>query len=359
MPDLPTPPHRLSRLLLACSLFLWLTGCKDELPADQRWQATVTEQIVAGYTELSRLAEKQDSQVESFCAAPTDTGLGKMQNRWRQTMDAWQRLQWVQFGPAQAARDRLQYWPEQTADHLRQTLHHLLDGHHAITADSLTRADPALQGLSAQELLVFGSTQADTKIDPEMFKGRPCDLLRANARLTARHSQQLAAQWQEKDWLLDWFVPPPQEGKTAGQLRNAQLLDALTAHVDSIVRIKLNQAESWRSQHSLANIQQNLLSLQQLTSPDKGYGLFLFLKDRQQKDRAEALVIKLDNVHLALQQIKPPLAGALQQEDQQSAIEACRQSLRELADFLRTEVAPALTAPTNSPAQPAPSMLLD
>lgn len=342
------------RLLLTCCLLLPLVACKDEIPDSQRWQATATRQIVEDHRTFARLAQKQRDQAESFCASPGAQGLKKIQARWRDTMNAWQRLQWVRFGPITRDNDdwKLQFWPDKK-NILQRKVQDILDGTDPITTESLARASVMVQGLSAQELLLFDPAFATV----ERFSGRQCDLLLANTRLTARVVKRLAQQWEDPQWLRDWFNPNPRPGVTAAQIRNSELLDAMLTQVERIKRDKLGEplglktrdkkpngyfAESWRSQHSLVNIRHNLQALQQLASPSEGYGLFLLLKEKQQDTVAEELIIRLDNVDLALQQIHGPLQDAVTDVAQQDALQSSYRSVGELASFIKQKLAPAL-----------------
>lgn len=344
---------KLFPIVIGC-LLLALSACKDDIPEAQRWQVTATRQIVDDHQTFARLAQKQREQAESFCASPGAHGLKKMQMRWQDSMDAWQRLQWVRFGPITRDNDdwKLQFWPDKK-NVLQRKVQEILNGADPITAESLSRASVMVQGLSAQELLLFDPAFAEL----ERFKGRQCDLLLANTRLTARVVKRLAEQWQDKDWLQEWFHPAPRPGVTAAQIRNGELLDAMLTQVEKIKLDKLGEplglktrdkkpngyfAESWRSQHSLANIRHNLQALQQLASPAEGYGLFLLLKDKQQDAVAEELIIRLDNVELALQQIQLPLREAVADASQQAALQASHRSVGELASFIKQKLAPAL-----------------
>lgn len=343
-----------NRLLLGIILVvgILLASCKQDVGEGQRWQASITRTVVADYRQLARLAQKQRSQAESFCAAPSAAGLQKLQNRWRDTMSVWQRLQWVRFGPAIQTdlHDRLQFWPERDSAVLRE-VQAVLQRPGTITQQGLEQASVALQGLSTQELLLFDSEFAQL----ERFRGSQCELLRASTRLTAKNAKRLSQAWQDKQWLDQWFHAAPHPDTRVAQVRNRQLLVALLAQVEMLRDDKLgapmgltiqeadgNRAESWRSRHSLVNLQQNLKALQHAVSPDRGYGLFLFLKDQQQEALAEELVIAVDNLHLALQQVQGPLRDAVADPEQRAALQVAYDSADTLAQLLRHQVAPAL-----------------
>lgn len=342
--------------ILLAGLLLLLSGCKDDMTPDQRWVATATRQIVEHHQALARLTEKQHEQAMSFCANPSAPALEKMQQRWRDSMGAWQQLQWVRFGPiSENNLDwKLQFWPDKK-NILQRKVQGILDSGEPITPESLAKASVVVQGFSAQELLLFDAAFAV----PEQFhQSRQCALLLANTRLTADVAQRLDDHWQDKIWLKRWLQPQATVAdQTAAASRGGDVLDALLAQVERIKLDKLGEplglktrdkkpngyfAEAWRSQHSLANIQHNLAAVQALITPEKGYGLFQYLKDRQQPALADELVIRIDNVHLALQQISPPLRQAVMDDEQRKTVEACARSVGELASFLKQQVAPAL-----------------
>lgn len=339
-------------LLMLCAILL--AACKQDLPEEQRWQGSVTRALVDDHQTLRRLAQKQHEQAESFCSAPSEAGLQKLQNRWRDTMTAWQHLQWVRFGPVITDNDhwKLQFWPDKK-NLVQRKVQELLRSEAPMTPETLEKASVVAQGLSAQELLLFDSQFAQV----EKFPGRQCDLLRVSTQRVANVSERLTRNWQDKEWLAEWFHPAPRPGVSVAQVRNGEILDALLAQVEIIKNDKLGEpmglktrdktpngyfAESWRSQHSLANIQQNLKAVQQTVSPAKGYGLFLYLKDQQHSEVAEELIILLDNLHLALQQIQGPLSEAVTDPQQQESLNAAHRSAGALASFLKQKVAPAL-----------------
>lgn len=345
--------QRFGRMLALCIAVL-MVACKQDVPEQQRWQATVTQQIVTHHNTLTRLSQKQREQAESFCEAPSESGLLKLQNRWLDTMAAWQQLQWVRFGPVTRNNEawKLQFWPDKK-NIVQRKVQTLLRGQEPITAGSLSQASVVVQGFSAQELLLFDPAFAQV----EKFAGRQCDLLLASSRLTARVARGLAEDWKDKAWLEEWFNPAPRPGITAAQMRNGQILEALLAQVEVIKNDKLGEpmglktrdkkpngyfAESWRSRSSLANIRHNLKAVQQTVSPDEGYGLFLYLKDQEQDKVAEDLIIQMDNLHLALQQIQAPLNNAVTDPQQQPALQAAHRSAGTLASFLKQKVAPVL-----------------
>lgn len=269
-----------------------------------------------------------------------------MQAAWRESMASWQHIQWLRMGPIAQDNDdwKLQFWPDKK-NILQRKMQDILDGSEPVGADSLAHASVVVQGFSAQELLLFDAQFATV----EKFAGRQCDLLRASTALTARVGQKLDDAWQDETWLQRWASP--------AQVRNGEILDALLAQIERIKNDKLGEpmglktrdkkpngyfAESWRSENSLANLQHNLLAVQQLIRPAQGYGLFQYLKDSQQQAVADELVIRLDNAQQALQQIKPPLTAAVTDTAQQPALQNAHRALGELATFCKQKLAPAL-----------------
>ena len=350
-----SPLFQVMMMVLAVGSAMLLASCKQDLSADQRWLETATRQIVQDHRELAELTAKQHEQAQSFCRAPSEAGLAKMQERWRKSMAAWQRLQWLRLGPITHDNDdwKLQFWPDKK-NILQRKIQVILDGTDPVTADTLSHASVVVQGFSAQELLLFDAGFASV----EKFQSRQCDLIMASTALTAKVAGRLADAWQDKSWLQTWFSPAvTHEGVTPAQTRDGELLDALLAQSEKIKAAKLGEpmglktrdkkpngyfSESWRSQNSLANIHSNLAAFQQLATPKQGYGLFQYLKDKKHDDIAEQLVIHLDNVLLAMQQIQLPLSQAVMDPSQQDALQASVRSLGELETFLKKQLAPAL-----------------
>ncbi len=339
-------------ILLVCGASL-LAGCKDELPEDQRWLMTVTEQIVQDHQQLAALTDKTHEQAQSFCRTPSENGLQKMQERWRNSMAAWQRVQWVRFGPVSRDRngEKLQFWPDKD-NILQRQVQLMLEGAAPVDADSLAEASVAVQGLSVQELLLFDSAFNTLA----RFPGRQCDFLVANAALTARLAKHLLEGWQDTEWLSSWLQPKVQNpGEASTQSRDGELLGAIVAQLEKIKTEKLGIpmgssgqkpnayfAESWRSDSSIANMQHNLDGLKHLVTPPKGYGLYQYLKEKQHGDVADELVIRLDNVYLALQQIVLPMHQAETEPGQEQALQHSLRTLDELVALFRQKVTSAL-----------------
>lgn len=347
--------RKMRSLLLLSIALLSLTACKDDMTPEQRWLATTTEQIQRGYQQLSAQTHAQQQAADAFCQQPDAPGLQTMQAAWRESMAAWQHIQWLRIGPIAQDNDdwKLQFWPDKK-NILQRKMQDILDGNEPVSVDSLAHASVVVQGFSAQELLLFDPQFATV----EKFAGRQCDLLRASTTLTARVGQKLADAWQDETWLERWVTPvATQAGLAPAQIRNGEILDALLAQIERIKNDKLGEpmglktrdkkpngyfAESWRSENSLANLQNNLLAVQQMVRPKQGYGLFQYLKDSQYQAVADELVIKLDNAQQALQQIKPPLTSAVTDAAQQAALQNAHKALGDLATFCKQKLAPAL-----------------
>lgn len=348
---------RIARLFILTCLLLPLFACKDDMTPEQRWLAFTTEQIMQGYADLADQASELEHTAADFCQQPDSAGLQKTQDAWRAAMASWQRMQWLRLGPITQENDdwKLQFWPDKK-NILQRKAQELLDRNEIITADSLAHASVVVQGFSAQELLLFDPQFAN----PEHFSApsRQCELLRAATERTAIVTDKLAASWQDTSWLERWATPAVSNPALApAQVRNGELIDALLAQVERMKTDKLGEpmglknrdrkpngyfAESWRSDNSLANLHNNLMVLQRLTRPEKGYGLFLYLKEKNQQAVADELVIRIDNAQLALRQIQPTLVSAVTQPDQQAALQTAYRTLGELASFIKQPLAPAL-----------------
>lgn len=348
---------KIAHLFLLAGLLLPLFACKDNLTPEQRWLAFTTEQILQGYAGLAEQSAALQQSANDFCQHPDSAALKKTQDAWRAAMADWQRMQWLKLGPITRDNDdwKLQFWPDKK-NILQRKAQELLDYNEPITADSLVHASVVIQGFSVQELLLFDPQFAT----PEKFSANPrqCDLLRAATERTALVTQKLSDSWHDKSWLQTWATPPVTHADiTPAQVRNGELVDALLGQVEKAKTDKLGEpmglknrdkkpngyfAESWRSDNSLANLQNNLWVLQQLTRPEEGYGLFLYLREKNQQAVADELVIKLDNAQQAVRQIQPTLFSAVTLPEQQAALQNSYRALGELATFIKQKLAPAL-----------------
>ncbi len=92
--------HRVSKISaygLAAILIIFASGCG---PSDKtRALESTAASIVEGYEALALESRNLNQQAQQFCADPDNAGLQKTQAQWKTAMDAWMRIQPINFGP--------------------------------------------------------------------------------------------------------------------------------------------------------------------------------------------------------------------------------------------------------------------
>ncbi len=200
-------------------------------------------------------------------------------------MEAWQRVQPLDFGPLRAGDGpaRFEYWPDRRGIGARQLARVLKSEDPGVTsAESLAGKSVALGDLQALERLLFGDADGPSVLDP--FR---CAYARAIAELQAARAAALLAAWEGPDGQAAAMRDAVQGNELYYDAAEAvrDYLGALTHGLQTVAEAKLEPvlghdtktarpraAESWRSGHSLANISANLATLEALVAAPEGLG---------------------------------------------------------------------------------------
>lgn len=286
---------RTTLLTLACLMSagtLSLTGCGTKPPEAEFLQRLTDQVIVPQYASLQTTSTDLAQTLTQYCdATATAPTLAQVQQQWLNTMDAWQTVQPIQFGPV---RDKnlgweMQFWPDKknlTAKKVQQ----LLNSQDALDEPRLQKASVVVRGLPAIEYLLFDETLSATTQAP-----RQCQLL----RLTADHIQATSAQLRQ-GWSDDYqhtlLNPGPDNAQFPEALQAvAVVIDSYMTQLEQIKdrklaqplgiktskqRLNAYQLESWRSQHSRANVRNNISSIATLMN-EGGFYDYLVARDQQ------------------------------------------------------------------------------
>jgi len=249
------------------------------ITSDEGWTAinlkVTDELVIPAYENLQTASLDLQAASVNFCRAPVTTSLRQLQAAYIGMMDAWQAVQHIQFGPITYFNwnFRMQYWPDERGTSGRQ-----LDAAIAaadagiLNVDSFSRQSVGIQGLPALERLLF----ADTALEDYQNNDYLCPL----SEMIAANLNEISAGVLER-W-LDEYRDVVLEPDSGGVFEDAEdlsieFLKALQESLSKIrdqkltpvigedfTRIRTRNAESWRSQRSLANIKFNVLALQTL-----------------------------------------------------------------------------------------------
>tara|TARA_R110000772_G_scaffold169101_1_gene280815 strand:+ start:3785 stop:4861 length:1077 start_codon:yes stop_codon:yes gene_type:complete len=249
------------------------------LTRDEEWTAinllVTDELVIPAYQNLQTSSLELVSATENFCSDISAENLNTLQAAFHQTMSGWQAIQHIQFGPITYFNwnFRLQYWPDERGTSARQLTTLIASQDESVlTTDMFARQSVGVQGLPALERMLFD--------DEPMNNFRNDSYLCLLSVTIARNINEISAgvlqRWVEEyraivlepvasgfyenaeDLSID-FLKALQEA--IAKIRDLKLAPALG---DSFAAARNREAESWRSERSLANIKVNLLALEPL-----------------------------------------------------------------------------------------------
>ena len=341
----------MNRFLIASLLLITLAGCAQQNKQDQ-WIEQVASEIQAGYGELNTQAVKLVETVQHHCAATVqaqEQSLVQVKAQWQATMLAWQRIQWVRFGPIATNNDdwKLQFWPDKK-NLVARKVQEILNQKQPITQKHIAEASVVIQGLSALEYLIY---------EPAVQRSH-CELLVAVAENVNVVSASLKTQWQSDGPFVTQWIQLSQTERAANLPNQAvgEVFDGLLAQMERIKLDKLGGplglknrtkkpngyfAESWRSGTSLNNIKANVAAFR-LIVEGQGVGLVALLKHNHQSDLAHQLLQQVIQIQDTLATINVPLNKAVLDETNRKQVEALHNEFGALNSLLKNKVAPAL-----------------
>jgi hypothetical protein len=116
--------------------------------------------IIPAYRQLETASVLLRDRTESFCKAPDETALEGLKSAFGRTMEAWQSVQHIRFGPVEYLMrgPRFQLWPDKrgsVSKHLSRLL--ASADRSALEPERFAQGSVAVQGLGALEVLLFDS----------------------------------------------------------------------------------------------------------------------------------------------------------------------------------------------------------
>lgn len=267
--------------IVAAGLLSLCAGVVTAQAADQpntNWTevnlAVTDAHVIPSYKVLATAAEELNAATAGFCAAPNAGALGALETNFHATMDAWQSVQHIQFGPLTYFNwnFRIQYWPDDNGTGARQLNALIAAKDPAVLAtDAFDRQSVGVQGFQALESLLFDATAlADLQADPYR-----CQVLQTIAANVAEIATGVSARWETE------FRATVETADERGFFESAEdaTIDYLKALVEPVRRIqeqklqgvlgatpeaaRVRRAESWRSARTLRNVKVNVAALEQ------------------------------------------------------------------------------------------------
>ncbi len=346
------------QLLLAsgCLVCLTVSPVNASQLSEQRWQefnlAAVQQHIIPNYQALAEQSSLLVTRVTAFCEDRSEQRLSAAKSQFKQTQQAWQNIQHIQFGPVTMLMRNfsLQYWPDKKNLGGRQ-LNALLKQASAGDApqynnEFFNRASVAVKGYPAIERMLF-----EEKLFAQLDSNPSyCPLLTAITEHIASNTQSIVTEWHAElanyhNYAEDALYQSPREAAT-------EILKTLVEPIEAIsdgkiaaplgktlAKMRWRKSESWRSQQSIENIRTNLKSLQHLFSGVFGASTKQLLIESGAGELAAEIDRQFSQINAALQQIAAPVAMQYQQQ-QFTQLNSVQQQLKKLSDNLLASMQP-------------------
>ncbi len=280
-------------------------------------QAIVNEHVMPGYRVLAQESKALEKATAQLCTNPNQQLLEQSRIQFRATLAAWQGIQHVTFGPIELLMRSysIQFWPDKknlTSKQLNKLLQ--AEDTATLTQEYFQTASIAVKGLPAMERVLFGD-DALAQIKASAYR---CEFIHAVSQYLQTQSQNTFNEWHEFQQEFSYLE------SEEGLYENAQeaTIDLMKAQVEPLEvirdlklirplgkkRAKAKRLESWRSEHSLQNLQINLNSLHHMYSGLEAYNLKQLLEEQGATDLAQGIETQFQALEAILSKLPAPLS---------------------------------------------------
>lgn len=256
-----------------------LGNAQSPINSDEQWAAinlqVTDELVIPAYQNLAESAQLLRDVTVNFCEVPDEDSLLAARQAFNASMDNWQTIQHIQFGPVTYFNwnFRMQYWPDERGTANRQfTALLAAENEDILSADNFARQSVGVQGLPTLERLLYEETAlADFQSTPYSCRLAVTvanNILEISTGVTERWTDEYRAVvmdpvsggvYENSQDLSIEFLRALQEA--LAKIRDLKLSPVVGESLDSL---RVRSAESWRSERSLRNIQLNLAALETL-----------------------------------------------------------------------------------------------
>jgi len=326
-------------------------------PSLERWQAfnqsAIAEHITPKYRQLASQSSLLVQSINKFCAQRSDVSLGNAKAQFKQTQQAWQQIQHIQFGPVTMLMRNfsLQYWPDKKNLGGRQ-LNTLLkkamvsSTQPSYDNDFFAKASVAVKGYPALERMLF-----DQKLLVQLHSNASyCPLMQAIASHIGENTAAIVSEWQLE--LANYREYGEDSSYQSSMEAATEILKALVEPVEGISDAKIavplgrqlqkmrwRKSESWRSAQSIENLRSNITSLQHLYSGIGADSAKALLIESGATELAETIDQQFSALALQLQGVTEPNDMQYQQQ-QFDQLAQVQQQLKRLGDSLLAAMKP-------------------
>ncbi|MBE0365384.1 hypothetical protein PULV_a2167 [Pseudoalteromonas ulvae UL12] len=311
--------------------------------------------IIPDYQQFQQRSEAFEVASTQFCSLSqaNQSDLTALQQSWLALNAAWHATRATKLGPVfkQFRYSRLQTWPDNNAAVSRGVATLLASDN--LTAQVVANTQDGAQGLPALEYLIFAE-QSENSLLNATDKAKRCLAVMAIAANVTQLSTELVTGWQtEGDNFRAQYVAGngdfvSTKDALEEQLTNwFELVEIITDNkiaepLDLLSPGVITNAEQYRSQSSLMNIEQNLLSLQRIYLGGQGYGFDDYLAEIYQAQTLDnAIKEAFSGVFTTLNDVNDVLEVAITTDDGRSQLVALSNKIKALrtimaSDFVQT-----------------------
>lgn len=329
--------------LLGAAVLLTFTGVLHAAPTEQQWQtvnhALVNEHIIPRYQHLAESSAALATRTEQLCQQPDQAHLNAAQQAFHHTMDDWQAVQHIQFGPIENLMRNfsMQFWPDKK-NLIGKQLNILLAEQDPATlkTDALYKASIGVKGLPALERLLF--TGQLSELENNSYR---CQLTSTIAAYVAENSAATVTEWQQEYSASVFNAGSEDSYYDNHQEAAVDMLKSLVEPVEAIrdqkilrpldngEKVRPRRSESWRSERSIRNIQLNMASLQNLYAGNS-HSVDSLLREQGAAAQADQISALFSHIIGQLKNVKGPLATSLYQAETVTQLQQISTALKQL-----------------------------
>lgn len=288
---------------------------------EQAWQAlnikAVESSVIPKYAALADQASQLVLSTEQFCAKVNTKNLKDAQQAYHATMDQWQGIQHIRFGPIETLMRNysMQFWPDKK-NHVGKRLNQLIasQDNAKLEGKAFYSVPVSIRGLPAVERILFA---------PDAIKAIQVDPYRCKVALRISRYIEEMATGIETEWRRDMLPSLQEVGGEESLFENQQdvalaflkpVLEQIEVIRDlklsrpmasTIEKAKFKRLESWRSQRSFNNIEINIAALEQAVFSNPIYQVQLSESERSHIQQ------QFTQLKAQLGVITPPLENAI------------------------------------------------
>ncbi|MEO0444345.1 MAG: imelysin family protein [Pseudomonadota bacterium] len=335
------------RTLFSLLVIITVSGCGQKTPDSQFFQTLSEKLITPSYRLLTQQSQTFYTATTQCQSTLNHSNSSAIHSEWRNTMAAWQTVEWVRFGPmAELSQQwQLQFWPDKK-NIIGRKMKALLNKE-ALSIEDVKQAGVIAQGLPAIEYVLFDDRAAHIASIQQR-----CKLLVLVAEQLKANTLMLYNSWIDYSAKQINTLNATQHNKTMTILVINSLVQQLDRMVNQKIASPLNLGdnnkrinayflESWRSDHSFNNLKHNISAIDTLFNAG---GLIEYLQGHDQQPLIDNISAKLLSIKTIISSDLPLASLDLIDNPKvsQSAILPLYTELDELRNLIKGDLVNAL-----------------